>query len=94
MTTDHITPAQKAASPFGPGFWEAGGWGLGMQVITDPQPGGPRGCGWVGGYGTSSYWDPETGLIGIHLTQRVMESPAPTPVFTDFWTGARAAAGV
>ncbi len=94
MTADHITPAVKARSPFGPGFWDAGGWGYGMQVITRPEPGGPVGCGWVGGYGTSGYWDPASGLIGIHLTQRLMESPAPTAVFTDFWTGARAAAGV
>jgi CubicO group peptidase (beta-lactamase class C family) len=76
------------------GFWEAGGWGYGMQVVTDPQPGYPRGCGCVGGYGTSGYRDAASGLIGIHLTQRVMESPAPTAVFTDFWTGARAAVGV
>ena len=93
MMTDQITPAQKAVSPFGSGFWDAGGWGYGMQVVTRPQPGGPLGCGWVGGYGTSGYWDPATGLVGIHLTQRLMESPEPTAVFTDFWTGARAAAG-
>ena len=35
-----------------------------------------------------------TGVVGVHLTQRVMESPEPTAVFTDFWTGVRAAAGV
>jgi CubicO group peptidase (beta-lactamase class C family) len=94
MHADRIPAEVKARSPFGPGFWEGGGWGLGMQVITRPMPGGPLGRGWVGGYGTSGYWDPATGLIGIHLTQRVMESPEPTPVFTDFWTRAREAAGL
>ena len=93
MQTDRIPAEVKARSPFGPGFWEAGGWGLGMQVVTHPLPGGPVGCGWVGGTGTSGYWDPASGLVGIHLTQRVMESPEPTAVFTDFWTCAREAAG-
>ena len=94
MTRDHVPAAVKARSPFGPGFWETGGWGYGMQVVTNPAPGTPLGCGWVGGSGTSGYWDAASGFVGIHLTQRVMESPEPTPVFTDFWTGARAAAGV
>jgi CubicO group peptidase (beta-lactamase class C family) len=94
MSRDRIAPAVKGRSPFAPGFWDVGGWGYGMQVVTKPAPGGPVGCGWVGGYGTSGYWDAASGLIGIHLTQRLMESPAPTGVFTNFWTGARAAAGV
>ena len=76
MQTDRIPAEVKARSPFGPGFWEAGGWGLGMQVVTRPAPGGPVGCGWVGGTGTSGYWDPASGLVGIHLTQRVMDSPS------------------
>ncbi|MGH6815513.1 MAG: serine hydrolase domain-containing protein, partial [Hyphomicrobiaceae bacterium] len=32
MTTDHITPKQKAASPFFPGFWESRGWGFGLSM--------------------------------------------------------------
>lgn len=31
------------------------------------------------------------GMIGILLTQRMMDSPEPPPVFTDFWTLAYAA---
>ena len=65
-----------------------------MQVVTNGGPGDPLGCGWVGGTGTSGYFDAATGVVGVHLTQRVMESPEPTAVFTDFWTGVRAAAGV
>ena len=92
MTTDHITAAQKAASPFVPGFWETRGWGYGLSVMQAPGPGDPRGFGWDGGYGTSGYWDPASGVIGVLLTQRLMESPAAPPVFTDFWRGAFAAA--
>lgn len=85
ITTDHITAAQKARSPFGPGFWDRRGWGYGVSVVQDPAPGDPHGFGWDGGYGTSGYWDPASGTVGILLTQRMMESPAPPLVFTDFW---------
>jgi CubicO group peptidase (beta-lactamase class C family) len=73
-----------------------GGGRLGprVQVVTNGGPGDPLGYGWVGGTGTSGYFDPATGVVGVHLTQRVMESPEPTAVFTEFWTGVRAAAGV
>jgi CubicO group peptidase (beta-lactamase class C family) len=89
MQTDQVPAEVKARSPFGPGFWEAGGWGYGMQVVTRPLPDGPAGCGWVGGTGTCGYWDAASGLVGILLTQRSMESPEPTEVFTDFWRFAR-----
>jgi CubicO group peptidase (beta-lactamase class C family) len=42
--------------------------------------------GWVGGIGTAGYSDPRENLAGILLTQRMMESPVPTRVMTDFWT--------
>jgi CubicO group peptidase (beta-lactamase class C family) len=32
MTADQITPAQKATSPFSPGFWEQRGWGFGVSM--------------------------------------------------------------
>lgn len=88
MTTDHISPQQKAASPFSPGFWDNLGWGYSLSVIHKHEPGDPRGFGWDGGYGTSSYWDPETGLIGVLLTQRMMDSPTAPPAFVDFWRSA------
>lgn len=91
MTTDHITPEQKARSPFGPGFWEQFGWGYGLSVVKQAKPDGPQGYGWMGGYGTTGYWDPESGLIGILLTQRLMESPSGPPVFLDFWRHANQA---
>ena len=66
------------------------GWGLGMAV----PPAGvetraiPRGFGWNGGAGTTWRSDPSTGLTGILFTQRVMTSPQPPQLFTDFWEAA------
>jgi CubicO group peptidase (beta-lactamase class C family) len=88
MTTDHITPEQKAVSPFVPGFWDKRGWGYALSIVKKSEPGDPRGFGWDGGYGTSCYWDPQTGLIGVLLTQRLMDSPNPPAAFVDFWRSA------
>ena len=46
----------------------------------------PGRFGWTGGFGTTAYIDPAEGMIGILFTQRMMESPEPPKVFTDFWT--------
>lgn len=90
MTTDHITPAQKAASDFFPGFWDNRGWGFGMSIITrrDDLHGVPGRFGWDGGYGTSGYTDPREEMIGVLMTQRVWDSPAPPLPWQDFWTSA------
>jgi CubicO group peptidase (beta-lactamase class C family) len=88
MTTDHITPEQKAVSPFSPGFWDERGWGYALSILHGHASGEPRGFGWDGGYGTSCYWDPGSGLIGILLTQRLMDSPSAPPAFVDFWRSA------
>jgi CubicO group peptidase (beta-lactamase class C family) len=92
MTTDHITPEQKAASPFFADFWDNRGWGFGLSVFTRRD--GVMGVGsfgWDGGYGTSAYMDPKEDLIGILMTQRVWDSPKVPDVLTDFWTQAYAA---
>jgi len=39
-----------------------------------------------GGFGTSAYTDPVEGVIGILFTHRMMDSPEPPKVLTDFWT--------
>jgi CubicO group peptidase (beta-lactamase class C family) len=90
MTTDHITPEQKAASPFFPGFWDNRGWGFGLSVITrrDDLAGVPGRFGWDGGYGTSGYMDPKEDMVAILMTQRLWDSPAAPPVYLDFWTQA------
>ena len=93
MTADQMTPEQKAASPFSPGFWENYGWGFGVSVLTrkDEEPGFPGRFGWDGGLGTSWYADPQAEMLGILLTQRAWTSPSPPQVQTDFWKLAYAA---
>ncbi|HEX5498594.1 MAG TPA: serine hydrolase domain-containing protein, partial [Thermomicrobiales bacterium] len=90
MTTDQITPAQKAASIFFPDFWESRGWGFGVSIVTkrDDIFATPGRYGWDGGYGTSWYVDPQEALIGVLMTQRLMDSPVAPAVFRDFWTSA------
>jgi CubicO group peptidase (beta-lactamase class C family) len=77
MTTDQITPAQKTASPFFPGFWDTNGWGFGLSVNTAPDKisATPGRFGWDGGYGTTFIADPAVDLVAILLAQRVMQSP-------------------
>ena len=77
MTTDHITPEQKAASPFFPGFWDNRGWGFGLSVFTrrSDLASVPGRFGWDGGYGTSAYMDPKEDMVGILMTQRLWDSP-------------------
>src|SRR5215217_2342960 len=90
MTTDHITPEQKAVSGFFHGFWDTHGWGFGVSVVTrrDDLAATPGRYGWDGGYGTSWYVDPKEELVGILMTQRVWDSPSPPAVLLDFWTSA------
>lgn len=88
MTTDQITPEQKAASPFFPGFWDNRGWGFGLSVFTrrDTLAGVPGRFGWDGGYGTSAYMDPKEDMVAILMTQRLWDSPRGPDVAADFWT--------
>jgi CubicO group peptidase (beta-lactamase class C family) len=91
MTTDQLTPAQKAASDdLAAGFFESHGWGFGMAVATRRVDGAtvPGQYGWDGGLGTSWRSDPREEMVGILMTQRAWESPTPPPVTVDFWTSA------
>jgi CubicO group peptidase (beta-lactamase class C family) len=89
MTTDQLTPAQKAVSDFA-GLWENHGWGFGMSIVTkrDGVSAVPGQYGWNGGYGTSWSSDPAEGMVGILMTQRAFTSPRPPDVCLDFWTSA------
>ena len=66
----------------------ASSWGLGMAVDIGRNEiyHTPGRFGWTGGLGTTAYTDPAETLIGILFTQRMMDSPEPPKVFTDFWT--------
>ena len=90
MTTDHITPEQKAVSGFFPGFWDNRGWGFGLSIVTrrDDLAGVPGRYGWDGGYGTSWYVDPKEELVAILMTQRLWDATGPAAVYPDFWTSA------
>ncbi len=99
MTSDHLTPAQKAVSGFTPGYFDDIGWGLGMSVRTRcPHLGPPPGVsypwaasvgsyGWPGVYGTGWCNDPAEDMITILMTQRAPAPPS-LPILLDFWTAA------
>ena len=72
MVMDHLTPEQKAASAFFPGFWESQGWGLGVSVVTRRASIAmvPGQYGWGGHFGTQWRSDPGEDLIAIMMTQR------------------------
>jgi len=88
MTTDHLTAEQKEGAEIF--FGGNSSWGFGMAVYTrrDDLAAVPGRFGWDGGLGTSGYSDPKEELVGILMTQRLMDSPDPPGVFLDFWTSA------
>jgi CubicO group peptidase (beta-lactamase class C family) len=86
MTSDQLTPEQRAGSEIF--FGDFSSWGLGMAVDLQRREifHTPGRYGWSGGFGTTAYNDPQEEMIGILFTQRMMDSPVPPKVFTDFWT--------
>ncbi|MGI8688128.1 MAG: serine hydrolase domain-containing protein [Thermomicrobiales bacterium] len=85
MTTDQLTPAQRAAAG---GFLDDNrGWGFGLSIITkrDDVAAVPGRFGWDGGLGTSGYSDPREEMVAILMTQRM---PPSSDLFGDFWTSA------
>jgi CubicO group peptidase (beta-lactamase class C family) len=88
MTRDQLTPQQRQGAELF--FGNHNSWGFGMAVDIHPeQPWNvPGRFGWDGGFGTSAYSDPTHDFVGILMTQRLMDSPEPTRVWTDFWTHA------
>jgi CubicO group peptidase (beta-lactamase class C family) len=90
MTTDHLTPEQKAVSGLIPGYFDSHGWGFGVSIVTrrDDVAAVPGRFGWDGGLGTSWYADPREDMVAILMTQRAWTSPRPPDVCLDFWTAA------
>jgi CubicO group peptidase (beta-lactamase class C family) len=88
MMSDQLTDAQKAASPFFPGFWDNKGWGFGGAVVTrrDAISATPGRYGWMGGFGTSFVVDPAENIIAILMLQRLMTGPNDTKISDDFLT--------
>jgi len=90
MTTDQLTPEQKAVSGLVAGYFDSHGWGFGVSVVTrrEDLAGSVGRFGWDGGLGTSWYSDPREDMVGILMTQRAWTSPNPPDVRSDFWTSA------
>lgn len=86
VTTDQLTSEQRTGNEIF--FGGHSSWGLGLAVNIRPSEifHTPGRFGWDGGFGTSAYIDPAKGVIGILFTQRLVDSPEPTKVSTDFWT--------
>jgi CubicO group peptidase (beta-lactamase class C family) len=91
MTSDQLTPEQREGSDLF--FGDYSSWGLGVAVDIRRREiyHTPGRYGWTGGFGTTAYIDPSDNMIGILFTQRMMDSPEPPKVFTDFWNLAYAA---
>jgi CubicO group peptidase (beta-lactamase class C family) len=90
MTSDQLTPEQKALSGLVSGDFDNHGWGFGMSVVTkrDDVSAVPGRYGWDGGMGTSWYSDPKEEMVTILMTQQSWTSPSPPNVCLDFWTSA------
>jgi CubicO group peptidase (beta-lactamase class C family) len=88
MTTDQLTPEQKAVSGLVPGYFDSHGWGFGVSIVTrrDNIAAVPGRYGWDGGMGTSWYSDPREEMVTILMTQCAWTSPSPPDVCLDFWT--------
>jgi len=88
MTTDQLTPEQKAVSGLVPGYFDSHGWGFGVSMVTrrDDVSGTVGRFGWDGGLGTSWDSDSREDMVTILMTQRAWTSPSPPGVCPDFWT--------
>ncbi|MEU4195205.1 serine hydrolase domain-containing protein [Kribbella sp. NPDC026611] len=88
MTSDHLTPAQRAVSGFRPGYFDTTSWGFGVGVVTDRTHLGPSAgsYGWNGFFGTSWYNDPAEDLTAILILQRAHAGDPQLPLQKDFWT--------
>ena len=76
MTSDQLTPENKARGGLSPGMWDAAGLGPWRAVVT-AQTGcaRPGQYGWNGGLGTVWFNDPAENLVGILLTPRACGTP-------------------
>lgn len=92
LATDQITPEQKRADTFFPGYFEGASWGMGIGLVTartrvDANPGQLT---WGGGLGQTLVVDPAADLVAVALAQGpfVVEE---TQLLQDFGTLAFAA---
>lgn len=86
MTSDHVAAEQRAGSDIFFGTHSSWGFGMAVDIRRNEIFHTPGRFGWTGGFGTTAYTDPAEGMIDILFTQRMMDSPEPPKVYTDFWT--------
>ena len=86
MTSDQVTPAQRAGSQEFFGTHSSWAFGMGVDIARKEIFHTPGRFGWTGGFGTTAYADPAERMITILFTQRMMESSEPPKVYSDFWT--------
>ena len=87
MTTDQLTPEQKARGGLGPDFFSGQSWGF-CQAVQDSGA-----FGWNGGFGSSWHVDPGPDLVVIVLTQRMFDSSDLPELHRDVQEAAYAALG-
>jgi CubicO group peptidase (beta-lactamase class C family) len=92
MTSDQLTPEQRATSGFWPGYFDTKSWGFGMSVITGPSQHGHSvgSYGWSGFYGTAWYNDPVEELVAIVILQRAHMGDQTLPMWDELWGDVRA----
>ncbi len=86
MTSDQLTAEQRTGAELFFGDFSSWGFGVAVDIQRREIYHSPGRFGWTGGLGTTAYTDPANEMIGILFTQRMMESPEPPKVFSDFWT--------
>jgi CubicO group peptidase (beta-lactamase class C family) len=87
MTTDQLTPEQKARGGLGPDFFASQSWSY-CQAVADTGA-----FGWNGGFGTSWVVDPGRDMVIIVLTQRMFQSPDDAALHDAIQTAAYSALG-
>jgi CubicO group peptidase (beta-lactamase class C family) len=85
MTTDQLTPGQKARGGLGPDFFTGQSWSF-CQAVQDSGA-----FGWDGGFGTTWRVDPVRDLVVIVLTQRMFETSDMPPLHQELQDAAYAA---
>jgi CubicO group peptidase (beta-lactamase class C family) len=85
MTSDQLTPEQKARGGLGPGFFTGRSWGFCQAVLANGS------YGWDGGLGTSWLVDPGHDLVVIVLTQRMFDGPQTPQAHRDIQVAAYSA---